>query len=115
MLEGAGQQWRRVGRATWCRFGCGAMQGLTHACQNAAHALGTPGGLMASGWHGWGAVHGRSGADAARGIGHGSRRKAGGEVTARGGVGVVLPEHGVHSGYGGVLERRRGSRCVAEV
>jgi hypothetical protein len=65
---------------------------------------------MASGWHGQGAVHGRSGAGTAWGIGHRGRRGAGGEVTARGGVGVVLPKLGVHGGHGGVLGRRRGSR-----
>jgi hypothetical protein len=60
-------------------------------------------------------VHDRSGEGEARGIGHGSRRGAGGEVTTRGGVDAVLPKLGVHGGHGGVPERRRGSRvchCV---
>jgi hypothetical protein len=82
MLQGAGQRWRRVGHVTPCRFGCGAAQGLMRACQNAAHALGALGGSMASGWHGRATVHGRSGAGAAREIGHGGRSGAGGEVTA---------------------------------
>jgi hypothetical protein len=115
VLEGARQWWRRVGRATPCRFGCGAAQGLTRACQNAVHALGAPGDSMASGWHGQGAVHGRSGVGAARGIGHRSSREAGGEVTAREGVGAVLPKRGVHGGHGGILGRRRGSRFVTTV
>jgi hypothetical protein len=79
-------------------------------CQNTAHALGAPGGLMASGWHGWGAVHGRSGAGAAREIDHRSRRGAGGEVIARGVVGAILPKLGVHGMHGGMPGHRRGSR-----
>jgi hypothetical protein len=85
------------------------------ACQNTAHALGAPDGSIASGWHGRGAVHGRSGAGAARGIDHGRRRGAGGEVTARGGVGAALPKLGVHGRHGGIPGRRRGSmvcRCM---
>jgi hypothetical protein len=106
VLEDAGQRWRRAGRVTLCRFGCGEAQGLMHACQNVAHALGAPGGSMASGWHGRGAVHGRSGAGASCGIGRWGDGEASGEVTAREGVGAVLPKFGVHGGHGDVLGRR---------
>jgi hypothetical protein len=106
MLEGAGQWWRCVGRVTPCRFGCGEAQGLMHACQNAAHALGAPGGSMVSGSHGRGAVHGRSGAGASHGTGRWGDGEASGKVTAREGVGAVLPKFGIHSGHGDALGRR---------
>jgi hypothetical protein len=115
VLEGAGQRWHRVERATPCRLGCGVVQGLMHACQNTAHALGAPGGSMVSGWQGRGAVHGRSGAGAARGIDHGSRRGASVEVTAQGGVGAMLHKLEVHGGHDDVLGKGGVAGCAAAV
>jgi hypothetical protein len=59
-------------------------------------ALGAPGGSLASGWHGQGALHGRARAELARGIGPGGRGESGGEVTARAVVGGTLPTLGAH-------------------
>jgi hypothetical protein len=71
--------------------------------RNASPALRVLAGTVASEWHGQGVAHARSRAGAAWGIDHGGRRGAGGEVTARGGVGAVLPKFGVHGRHGCVL------------
>jgi hypothetical protein len=63
-------------------------------------------GTLASDWHGRGATHGRARAKMARGIGPGGRRGAGGKVTSRGKVGVVLSVLGAHGSHGGVLGER---------
>jgi hypothetical protein len=70
------------------------------------HALRALDGMLASGWHGRGAVHGRTREKLARGIGPGGRRRAGSEVTARGMVGAVLSVLGAHGGHGGILGER---------
>jgi hypothetical protein len=75
---------------------------------NATHALRALGGSMASGWHGRGAVHGRSEAGAARGIGHGGQHEAGGEVTGLEVVGAGPARIGVHCRHGDVLGASEG-------
>jgi hypothetical protein len=103
VFDGAGQWWRRVEGSMPCRHACSAR--LDGACMhgNASHALRAPGGSMASGWHVRGAMHSGSRSGAAQGIDHGGRRRAGGKVTAREGVGAVLPKLGVHGGHGCIL------------
>jgi hypothetical protein len=83
---------------------------------NGTRALGALGGLVGSRWHGRGGVHGRSRAGLARGIGPWVQCETGGEVTARGVVGGVLPMRHVHGGRGGALgEREVDERCLYEV
>jgi hypothetical protein len=67
------------------------------------------------GWRGQGIVHGRSRSGVARGIGHGGQHEAGGEVTGPEVVGAGPACVGVHCRHAGILERRRGNRCVAAV
>jgi hypothetical protein len=112
VLEGAGQGWRRVGRATPCRCGCGVTRECTRACRNVTPALGTPGSQIASGWLGQGGVHDRPGAWASRGIERWSDGEAGGEVTAREGVSGVLTKRGIHDFNGDVHGRRKVARPV---
>jgi hypothetical protein len=70
------------------------------------HALRALDGMLASGWHGRGAVQGRTRAKLGRGIGPGGHRGAGSEVTARGMVGAVLSVLGAHGDRGGILGER---------
>jgi hypothetical protein len=65
---------------------------------NAAPTLCALVGLSAPAQRGQGDVHGRSEAGAARGIGHGGRHGAGGEVTGLEAVGGALPRSGVLGG-----------------
>jgi hypothetical protein len=72
-------------------------------------ALGTPGGSLASGWHGRGALYGWARAELAWGIGPGGRGESGGEVMARAVVGGVMPRVRVLGGDG-IAQGRRGVR-----
>jgi hypothetical protein len=72
----------------------------TRACRNATHALGALSGQFGSGWHGQGAVHGRSGAWAPSGIERWGDGKVSGKVIARGAIGGVLTKRGVHDSNG---------------
>jgi hypothetical protein len=111
--------WRYRARVPWCRglgavlvcVQCGA-RGWVRARER-KHALGVLGGSRASGWHGQGAVHGRSEAGAARGIGHGGQHEAGGEVTGLEVVDVGPARIGVHCRHGDDLGRVRGSGSVS--
>jgi hypothetical protein len=98
--QGAGRGWRCIVRAMPCRLGCGATRVRTRVCWNATHALGAPSSQFGSGWHGQGAVHGRSGAWAPSGIERWGDGEASGEVTARGGFDGVLTKRGIHGGNG---------------
>jgi hypothetical protein len=75
---------------------------------NAGHGLGALGGSTVLEWQGRGAVHGESRSGVAQGIDPGSRRGAGGKVTAWETVHAMLPMLGVHGGHGDIHGRRRG-------
>jgi hypothetical protein len=68
--------------------------------RNESHTLRALGGTVVSEWHGRGAVHGRSGAGAARGIGRGCAGEIDGEVTGRGVVGAGPAHVSVHCKHG---------------
>jgi hypothetical protein len=71
--------------------------------------LGAPGGSLALGWHGRGALYGRARAELAQGIGPGGRGESGGEVMARAVVGGMLPRVRALGGDG-VAQGRCGVR-----
>jgi hypothetical protein len=103
---GAGRGWHCVGRSMWCVCACSAELDGVQVHGNERHALRALGGSLTSGWHGRGALHGRARAELAWGIDPGGRRRAGGEVIARGMVGAMLSVLGTHGGRGGVLGER---------
>jgi hypothetical protein len=69
---------------------------------NRVHALDALGGQVASHWHGWAAVHGRSRGFLLQGIDPLVHDSAGGEVTGLGMVGGALPTLGAHGGHGDI-------------
>jgi hypothetical protein len=91
--------WQRIDVTTPCRRACSARLGGVRVLRNTQHALRMLGGMVASGWHGRGAVRGGSEVAASHGIGHGRAGKLDGEVTGREVVGAALPMLGTHGGY----------------
>jgi hypothetical protein len=92
--------WQRVDVTMSCRRACSARLGGVQVLRNTQHALRMLGGMVASGWHGRGAVCGGSEVAASHGIGRGRAGKLDGEVTGREVVGAALPVLGTHGGYG---------------
>jgi hypothetical protein len=98
--------WQHVDVTMPCRRACSARLGGVQVLGNAQHALRVLGIMVASGWHGQGAVCGGSEVAASCGIGRGRAGKLDGEVTGREVVGAALPVLGAHDGYGDDQGRR---------
>jgi hypothetical protein len=79
---------------------------------NGVHALDALGGQVASHWHGWAVVHGRSRGFLLQGIDLLGHDGAGGEGTGLGMVGGALPTLGAHGGHGDI---QGGVGCSCKV
>jgi hypothetical protein len=101
--------WQRVDITTPCRRACSARLGGVQVLGNVQHALRVLDDMVASGWHGRGAVCGGSEVAASRGIGRGCAGKLDGEVTGREVVSAALPMLGTNGGY----DDDQGRRGVA--
>jgi hypothetical protein len=88
--RGAGRGWRCIGRSMSCVNVSWAELDGVQVHGNERHALRALACLLASGWHGRAALHGRFRAGLARGIDPVGRGGSGSEVIARAVVGGVL-------------------------